>query len=34
VPRGIFGLKRKEVTGLRKLHNEKLHNLCPKILGL
>jgi hypothetical protein len=30
VLRGIFGPKRDEVTGnWRKLHNWRLHNLCP-----
>jgi hypothetical protein len=30
VLRRIFGPKREEVAGgWRKLHNEKLHNLCP-----
>jgi hypothetical protein len=30
VLRRIFGPKRDEVTGgWRKVHNEKLHNLCP-----
>jgi hypothetical protein len=37
VLRRIFGLKRDEVTGdWRKLHNEKLHNLCssPNIIRM
>jgi hypothetical protein len=29
VLRTIFGLKRDEVGGWRKLYNEKLHNLYP-----
>jgi hypothetical protein len=32
VPRRISGLKRDEIlVGWRKLHNEKLHNLCSSL---
>jgi hypothetical protein len=36
VLRRIFGLKRDEVTGWRKLHNEELHNLysSPTIISM
>jgi hypothetical protein len=34
VLRRIFGPKRVEVTGLRKLHNEELHNSLPSIIRM